>query len=117
MTPWFIAQFVASPVSMALHLTGRQRTALLLQALGLIVRILAVAVAAQAVPSIIAESYAVSGLLFYALYFAVVLRVTRVRLGDLCPGLARTGAVTSAWLVGGIVVAWAAVMLPRWPLA
>ena len=117
MTPWFIAQFVASPVSMALHLTGRQRTALLLQALGLTVRILAVAIAAQAVPSFIAESYAVSGLLFYAVYFAVVLRVTRVRLGDLCPGMARTVAVTSAWLVGGTVVAWAAVMLPRWPLA
>lgn len=117
MTPWFIAQFVASPVSMALHVTGRQRTALLLQVLGLIVRILAVAIAAQAIPSVIAESYAVSGLLFYAAYFAVVLRVTRVRLGDLGPGLARTVAVTAAWLIGGTVVAWASAMLPKWPIA
>src|SRR5690606_30740867 len=33
LTPWFIVQFISSPVSMSLHVSGRQRTALVLQIL------------------------------------------------------------------------------------
>jgi O-antigen/teichoic acid export membrane protein len=106
MTPWFLAQFVASPVSMALHVTGKQRAALSLQVFGLIVRVLTVCIAAQLAPSIIAESYAVSGLVFYVVYLAVVLHATNVRLSELCYALGRTVTVVAAWVIGGLIVAW-----------
>lgn len=114
MTPWFIAQFVASPVSMALHVTGKQRTALALQFFGLLIRVLAVAVASFAAPSAIAESYAVSGLVFYAAYLAVVLRVTKVDLHQLAPGWPRSASIAAAWLAGGTALAWAASVVSKW---
>src|SRR5690606_30200369 len=38
MVPWFYLQLIVSPVSMALHITGNQKIAMLLQITGLIIR-------------------------------------------------------------------------------
>jgi len=48
MTPWFVLQFLVSPVSMSLYVTNNQRKSLLLQIAGLSMRVLMV-VAASAV--------------------------------------------------------------------
>jgi len=42
MTPWLIFQFLSSPVSMALHVTGQQGVAMGLQCFGLALRVLSV---------------------------------------------------------------------------
>lgn len=80
MTPWFIFQFLASPVSMILHITENQKTALLLQLAGMIIRVGLVIAAVCIAKDYVVEAYAISGLLFYLIYFFVVLRIANIRL-------------------------------------
>jgi O-antigen/teichoic acid export membrane protein len=75
--PWAIFQFVSSPLSTALHSTGRIGLAMILQGFGLLLRVGAVVVAANGFPMFIAEVYALSSALFYAAYIGVIISVTR----------------------------------------
>lgn len=75
MTPWFVLQFVASPVSMVLHVTGRVSLALALQAFGLVLRLGMVLLAVAFAAENLSEIYAISGALFYGVYLIVVLSV------------------------------------------
>lgn len=77
MTPWHILQFTASPISSVLHITGNLRQAMVLQIAGAVLRIGAVATAAALATGRISEVYALSGAVFYAIYIAVILSVTR----------------------------------------
>jgi len=77
MTPWFILQFVASPISMLLHVTGHQITAMVLQALGCALRIGAVMAALTFARSWTVEAYALSGAVFYGVYIGVLMLVAR----------------------------------------
>jgi len=72
MTPWFVLQFVASPVSMVLHVTGRVALAMGLQALGLLLRVGAVLAVATAAPDRLPEVYALTGAVFYGVYVLVL---------------------------------------------
>jgi O-antigen/teichoic acid export membrane protein len=78
MTPWFVLQLLAVPIAMSLHVTGRQRLALVLQFFGLLVRVAAIVVASRWVSLRVAEAYALSGAAFYLAYLVVVLQVTGV---------------------------------------
>jgi len=77
MTPWFVLQFVASPVSMVLHVTGRVALAMGLQALGLLLRVGAVLAVATAAPERLAEVYALTGAVFYGVYLVVLMAALR----------------------------------------
>lgn len=79
MTPWFIMQFLVSPISMALHVTGRQRTALIIQNVGFIFRVLSVWIASLWFKNGIAETYAISGFLFYFGYLLIIIKLTRIK--------------------------------------
>ncbi len=68
MTPWFFMQFIASPTSMVLYVTGHQRDALILQFAGLFLRVASVLLAYRYNSLIVSEAYAVSGFVFYFLY-------------------------------------------------
>jgi O-antigen/teichoic acid export membrane protein len=83
MGPWFLMQFLASPISTALHVLGRQRAAMVLQMAGLIIRVAAVWATGAWWPERIAETYAVSGFVFYAVYLWVLLWAVRVKLSVL----------------------------------
>lgn len=92
MAPWFILQFMAAPISMALHVTGNQKAALGLQLAGLAIRVLSVLVAAGlGVENHVIEAYILSGAVFYALYLSTVLAVVKVPLNTvvraLVPGI------------------------------
>lgn len=92
MVPWFILQFMAAPISMALHVTGNQKAALGLQLVGLTIRVLSVFVAVGlGSESYVIEAYILSGAVFYALYLSIVLAVVKVPLNtvvrSLTPGL------------------------------
>ena len=50
---------------------------MILQAFGFLLRVGAVALAVGGFPSVIAETYALSSALFYAIYIAVILVVIR----------------------------------------
>ena len=73
MTPWFIAQFLASPISMALHVQRRQDLAFALQALGFILRVGGIYAAWVYIPHLLTEAFAVLSFVFYATYLGVVL--------------------------------------------
>lgn len=113
MTPWFVIHFIAAPVSMALHVTGRQGAALSLQFAGLALRVTAVAAAAALPGHYVGEAYSVSGALFYAAYLAVVLRVVRARGEQLSRELRMSASACAIWLAAAVVVdalliAWSA---------
>lgn len=98
MTPWFLMQFLVVPMSMGLHICGRQRTALALQLVGLVVRFGAIWALASLGTGRLSEAYAVTGLLFYGLYLAVVLRVVGVPWRRLPQALRASWRVTLGWV-------------------
>ncbi|MDD2664487.1 MAG: oligosaccharide flippase family protein [Dechloromonas sp.] len=104
MTPWFIMHFLSSPVSMVLHITERQKTAVFLQVIGLLLRVGSVIVFAVSAPVFITEAYAISGFFFYALYFFVVMHVTSIRLFQLVRELLKHLSGVAIWAFAGIFI-------------
>jgi hypothetical protein len=102
MTPWFVMQFLSSPVSMSLHVTGNQRAALLLQIAGLVIRVGAVLLAVALAPQYLAQAYALSGLVFYAVYVATVLRIVGASAGDVRRECERFLPWAIAWIAAGV---------------
>lgn len=111
MTPWFVLQFLAVPVGMALHVTGQQQRALLLQFSGLVIRVAAVVAAGHGASGYVGEAYALSGMVFYAIYLLVVLAATGVAPEDARSALLHGLYHIGAWLVLGTMVALAGVAL------
>jgi len=117
MTPWFIAQFIVSPVSLSLHVKGRQKVALALQIFALVFRGGIVGVCILAFPGVVVEAYAVSGFVVYFVYLLCVLKVLGVSplklLGALreviLPVAVFTGGGLCALLVLGVLQAKGAV--------
>lgn len=72
MTPWFILQFIVSPISMALHVNGEQRSAMFLQIVALITRLGMALIGALYFDKWIAEIYAVSGIIVYLMYLVAI---------------------------------------------
>ena len=77
MTPWFVLQFVASPVSMILHVTGRVAVAMWLQVFGFALRVGLVFMLLSVDESIISEVYSATGAIFYAIYLTVICALIR----------------------------------------
>lgn len=74
MCPWFIIQFVTSPVSMALHVIHQQKTAMYLQACGVIIRVGFTLTTLLSFKHFTAEIYALSGFIFYSIYYVVIIK-------------------------------------------
>lgn len=77
MLPWFIFQFLVSPLSMSLHITGNQKIAFFLQIFGLFIRCGGLYVFSIFTTHYMFEYYALSGFVFYLIYLLVVLYVIR----------------------------------------
>lgn len=75
MSPWFVMQFLASPISLALHIQNRLAEAFLLQVFGLVLRTSSTIVAVALPGAYLSEFYAVSGAVFYLAYLLVILNV------------------------------------------
>lgn len=105
MTPWFIMQFLASPISMALHVTGHQRTVFALQFLGLVFRVLIVWVAAKLPNGPVSEAYAVSGVFFYLVYFGLILRCVKTSRKEFLDSVRGGLGITGVWGLAGTLVA------------
>lgn len=65
MTPWLLAQFLASPITGVFNLTGRLGLALMVQLAGLAMRVGAVLVAGKMFAGWETEAYSISGAVFY----------------------------------------------------
>jgi len=84
MTPWFIMQFITSPVSMVLHVKNRQKMALMLQVFGCFLRVGTVLLVEWIDSKHLVEAYALSGMVFYVVYFFVVKRIAGFNARMLC---------------------------------
>jgi len=105
MTPWFLLQFLTSPVSMILHITENQRIAFALQVAGLLVRTGMVLGAAYAMPKYIVEAYAVSGAVFYLIYLLCVLRIGGIGVKSFGFTLLGCWKVVFSWLIAAFLLA------------
>jgi O-antigen/teichoic acid export membrane protein len=116
MTPWFVMQFLASPVSTALHVVNRQRAALLLQLFGVAVRVAAVYSASLFAVGAISEAYAVSGFVFYLTYFLVILNAVGVSASSVFGELRKAAPALTVWIGAGLLF-WAVApmdLIVRW---
>lgn len=104
MTPWFVAQFLVSPISMALHVTGHQGLAMINQFFGLIVRVGFTALAAVFAVDLVFESYAVSGFIAYAIYFVAVSYVTKIKWIDYQKKMRYQVVYCMPWVAAGLII-------------
>lgn len=104
MTPWFVMQFLTSPISMTLHVTGNQRAALHLQLFGLLLRVSAVSIAGWFVPTHAVEVYAISGFFFYCVYLYVLTTLSEIKRDDLFSALGSGSRAVLIWSAVGIAV-------------
>lgn len=104
MSPWFIFQFLASPASMSLHVTNNQRIALVLQVLGLLLRLLAIICASVFLDAFVSEAYAVSGFVFYFVYLLIICHISKISLGTMVFHLRRSFLFIIVWVALGILV-------------
>lgn len=74
LVPWFFMQFITSPVSMALHITNNQKTALFLQIFGLLFRVGVIVFALLFFVDYILYAYSISGFIFYIIYLLLILK-------------------------------------------
>lgn len=105
MTPWFVFQFLASPVSMLLYVTSNQATAMALQLSGFIFRTGTVLLAAALVPGRpVSEVYALSGFVFYLVYLIVLFRAASIPLHQI--GRVGRGALLPicGWVAAALLV-------------
>lgn len=102
-TPWMIIQFLVSPISLALHIANRQGTALVLQLIGLLIRIGAVLMAVYVSKKNIVEAYSISGLVFYLIYLFAVLHVVRVDFSEIVKIFLKNAWMLFAWVTIGII--------------
>ena len=103
MCPWFVMQFLAAPVALALHVTNRLVDAFLLQVFGLVLRTGAVVLFAALPGAHLTEAYALSGFVFYFVYLLQILRVTGGSARPLLQDGLRAAPIILAWaLLGGL---------------
>lgn len=105
MTPWFVMQFLAAPISMAIHVTGHQRAAFILQGFGLLLRVLMVWAAAQMSSRPVSEAYAISGFIFYLVYIFLILRSVKTDVKQFWKNALGGLNIVGAWVIVGIMLA------------
>jgi len=101
MVPMIAFQLVASPISMVMHISGRQRQFLLLTVLGGCGRLGSVLLAGALDPAWMIEAFAVSGAVFYAASLLVFTRTASLRWVDLGAVLRRSWLIIGMWMAVG----------------
>ena len=101
MTPWFLLQFLTSPLSPSFLVTGNQKRALQLQLFGFIFRTFTVIFAMFAYPILMVEFYAFSGFIFYFIYLICILSLSSVSLEDLIKSLFIKWWIMIGWAILG----------------
>lgn len=104
MTPWFVMQFLSVPVSTALHVTGHQQAAFVLQFFAVALRVGAVYAASLLATDFVSETYALSGFVFYLVYLGVVLHVVSAKTAALIREALRGFPIVMGWAAAGWLV-------------
>ncbi|RYY79810.1 MAG: translocase [Moraxellaceae bacterium] len=101
MTPWFIFQFLASPISMIMHIKGLQAEMLLLTVSGFFLRVGAVLIAGSFAKEYVAEVYAISGGLFYLICYIVFYNNAGLNIKDHFKCLSSSVLFLIFWIILG----------------
>lgn len=104
MVPWFVFQFLSSPVSMVMHIRNRQKAMLVLTVFGLIIRLSALYLAADYARGYFSEFYALSGGVFYFICICVFLHVAGVRFNDVVLISKKIALTLAAWVFAGVLI-------------
>ncbi|MTI51793.1 MAG: hypothetical protein FH757_09215 [Alcanivorax sp.] len=104
MVPWMALQFVASPISMSMHIRGWQRGMLALTVLGLALRLIFILIASQFYEPYMSEFYIASGAIFYGLCCAVFLKSSNVKSEVFLKKIYVSSLYTSLWVFPAIVL-------------
>jgi O-antigen/teichoic acid export membrane protein len=107
MTPWFLLQFLAVPLSMALHVCSRQRAALMLQLGGLALRVGLVLLSLHWAAAWTPEVYALSGGVFYLAYLLVILWAVGASGRSALREMLAQARPVAAWVGGAVLAAGA----------
>lgn len=107
MVPWFIMQFLVSPISMGLHVTNNQKAAMILQFFGLALRSGFVLIAGRYLPSHLAEVYAITGFMFYLTYFIMVGNLTGLKWKPFFYRSVSSAPIILAWIVLSVLILFA----------
>lgn len=73
--PWILMQLLSSPITMALHVIGKQKIAMLLHFFGFFIRVIILIIIGFTFPYYLIEYFAFSGFIFYLLYLIVILNI------------------------------------------
>lgn len=103
MVPWFVFQFMASPISMVMHVAEKQRSMLVLTVIGFVFRVGSVLVAVNFSRDLISEVYALSGGFFYFICFLVFARAANVTRNAVAYLLLSSLPIITGWIMLGIV--------------
>ncbi|MBV7309558.1 oligosaccharide flippase family protein [Acinetobacter sp. CWB-G5] len=82
MIPWFVMQFIASPISMVMHIKNQQKIMLYLTVFGLIVKLTSILFAYFFLKKYMVEAYIYSSFVFYCVCFFVFGSYVGLKLKD-----------------------------------
>ncbi|MDH0967791.1 oligosaccharide flippase family protein [Acinetobacter johnsonii] len=77
MVPWYFMHILTSPLSMSLHIVGKQKVALILQGFNLFLRVIVLILVCILNKEIAVFYYLLSGFLFYCIYLFVIVKKVR----------------------------------------
>ncbi len=77
LTPMFILQFAASPMSLVLHVIGRLKLAMWMQVFGLVFRVGSIAAVAAYYAGYLSEAFAIAGAIYNAVFIMVILHAVK----------------------------------------
>jgi len=104
MTPWFVMQFLGSPISMVMHVCEQQRSMLLLNIGGLMARVGLIGVAVILDLNILSESYAVASALYYLAVLFVCTKTAGIRFKEFGMVLKESSTNIVVWIVITIIL-------------
>lgn len=104
MVPWMVLQFIASPISMSMHVRGWQKGMLTLTVFGLVLRVGLIFLAVILNENYLSEFYIASGAIFYSVCCFVFLVSAKVKFNAFCVKISESLIYIGLWVVLAIML-------------
>ena len=104
MIPWFIFQFMSSPISMVMHVKNRQKAMLALTVFGLFFRLGLVVLAVNYAQVYLSEIYAISGGIFYFCCYWVFSSTAEIDVKKIVKIYIKSFPILAIWILIGIIL-------------
>ena len=108
MIPWMVLQFIASPISMCMHVRGWQKAMLILTIFGLVLRIGILYIAYNIDLKLLSEWYILSGALFYLICICVFFRCSEINMHHIVKIFISSMPIIGIWSLMGLIISFIA---------